>query len=104
MRRKWTADKHNRQKDDIVALLDPTHGINGNEHPRVTWKLARVIEVFPGADGVRSVEVKVALVKETDNRIVTIILHRLVHKMVLVLPADETMSPQACPGPAECTK
>ena len=62
VRSNWVADQRNLQKDDIVALLDP-------EHPRGTWKIARVIEVFPGADTVtRFVPVALVPFRSSPNR------------------------------------
>ena len=52
--KKWHTDKRNVQVNDIIVLAD-ANGIRGN------WKIARVIEVYPGKDGrVRNVKVKTA--------------------------------------------
>ena len=94
-RKKWTADQRNLPINDVVALLD-------SNQPRGTWKLALVTRVFTGPDGVvRSADLKTVNVNKSDNQRTTVsILQRPVHKMVLLLPADELMCPQAGPGPA----
>ena len=42
---KWQRDRRNFQIDDIVILRD-------EQTPPLTWPLARIIETFPGRDGV----------------------------------------------------
>ena len=50
-RKKWAKESKDIQVGDIVMLLSP-------ENPRGHWPLARVVTIFPGADGhVRSAEV-----------------------------------------------
>ncbi|CAI6354007.1 unnamed protein product [Macrosiphum euphorbiae] len=44
-RGRWTADAPNLVVDDIVVVKDP-------HSPPLTWRMARVIETVPGADGV----------------------------------------------------
>ena len=52
--KKWHTDKRNVQQDDIVMVED-TNLLRG------TWKIGKVVEVFPGSDGrVRNVKVKAA--------------------------------------------
>ena len=50
-RSKWNEERPNIRKDDIVLIVDDCH--------RGQWKIARVVEVYPGKDGlVRSAKVK----------------------------------------------
>lgn len=50
--KKWNTERRNVRVNDIAVLAD-ANGVRGN------WKIARVIQVFPGADGrVRNVKVK----------------------------------------------
>jgi hypothetical protein len=71
-RDKWTVPRRNIRLGDVVLLHD-------SNAPRGTWPLARVLEVFPGSDGlVRSARIKV---KDT-------ILVRPVNKMSLLEAAD----------------
>jgi hypothetical protein len=71
-RDKWTVPRRNIRLGDVVLLHD-------SNAPRGTWPLVRVLEVFPGSDGlVRSARIKV---KDT-------ILVRPVNKMSLVEAAD----------------
>ena len=79
------------RKGDVLALLDA-------KHPRGTWKLARVTEVFAAADGVvRSAEIKIVHVNDDKAKgVTTSTLQRPVHKMVLLIPAEQSL----CLGPA----
>ncbi|CAM1308924.1 Uncharacterised protein r2_g1909 [Pycnogonum litorale] len=43
-RNKWTAERTDFQKDDVVLLCDPSQ-------PRGTWPLGRILRVMPGQDG-----------------------------------------------------
>ena len=53
-RSKWTTAQRNVQKGDLVLLYEPLQ-------PRNRWPLARIVEVYPGHDGlVRAVDVKTA--------------------------------------------
>ena len=51
-RSKWFKPRENVTIGDIVLVIDP-------DVPRSHWKMAKVIEVYPGIDGlVRSVKIK----------------------------------------------
>ena len=53
-RQKWLRKTRNLQEDDVVLMVEA-------DSPRGFWPLARVVRVFPGADGtVRSVELNAA--------------------------------------------
>ena len=43
-RKKWSSERRNSQVGDIVMLVDEAL-------PRCQWKLARVVEAYPGSDG-----------------------------------------------------
>ena len=54
VRQKWLKTQRNLNVDDLVLMSDPNS-------PRGKWPLARVTNVYPGADGlVRSVQVRTA--------------------------------------------
>ncbi|XP_057680914.1 uncharacterized protein LOC130908955 isoform X1 [Corythoichthys intestinalis] len=72
-RRKWSKNRRNMKIDDIVLLQEDCV-------PRNQWKLAKVVEVTPGADGrVRKVKLLIG-----DSKTV---LERPIHKTVLLLEA-----------------
>ncbi|XP_074657307.1 uncharacterized protein LOC141910513 [Tubulanus polymorphus] len=53
-RSKWTRQTRNLEIGDVVLVVD-------DRCPRSYWKLGRIVDVFPGADGVvRSAEVKLS--------------------------------------------
>jgi len=52
LRQKWLRPKRNLQNGDVVLIMD-------ENIPRKTWPLGRIIQTFPGKDGlVRAVRVK----------------------------------------------
>ncbi|XP_057694568.1 uncharacterized protein LOC130917316 isoform X2 [Corythoichthys intestinalis] len=72
-RLKWSKNRRNMKIDDIVLLQEDCV-------PRNQWKLAKVVEVTPGADGrVRKVKLLIG-----DSKTV---LERPIHKTVLLLEA-----------------
>ncbi|XP_023808641.1 uncharacterized protein LOC111947062 [Oryzias latipes] len=83
-RSKWNKTRRNAKVDDIVLLQDECV-------PRNQWKLARVIEVLPGADG-KVRRVKLLLGDSTEDKGGTrtnkTVLERPVHKTVLLLEAE----------------
>ncbi|XP_023815989.1 uncharacterized protein LOC111948234 [Oryzias latipes] len=83
-RSKWNKTRRNAKVDDIVLLQDECV-------PRNQWKLARVIEVIPGADG-KVRRVKLLLGDSTEDKGGTrtnkTVLERPVHKTVLLLEAE----------------
>ncbi|XP_028298181.1 uncharacterized protein LOC114460481 isoform X2 [Gouania willdenowi] len=81
----WQKDKRNTKVNDIVILQE-------DNSPRYKWKLARVTEVYPSADG-RVRKVKLLLSDSTLNddgkrTVKPVYLDRPVHKTVLLLEAD----------------
>ena len=74
VRQKWSQPRRNMSVNDIVLVLD-------KDLPRNRWSKGRVVQVFPGADGlVRHVEVKTGP-KTTLKRPVT--------KLVVIATADD---------------
>jgi hypothetical protein len=57
-RSKWQKKKRQIERGDIVLIVE-------NNVPRGKWNLGRVVEVFPGKDGIVR---KVALIKDEDRR------------------------------------
>ena len=52
MRKKWLSIKQGLKPNDLVLLID-------NNAPRGRWHLGRILETYPGPDGlVRTVKVK----------------------------------------------
>ncbi|XP_043191823.1 uncharacterized protein LOC122365016 [Amphibalanus amphitrite] len=79
-RRKWTKTTENVEVGDVVLVMD-------DERPRSQWPLARVVNTYPGSDGlVRKVRV---LMNGSEHR-------RPVHRLVTLLRA-------APGGSATCT-
>ena len=77
VRPKWHVESRNLHKDDIVLIQD-SNAVRGN------WKMGRVTEAIPGADGkVRDVKVQY---KNTES---VITIDRPVQRLVLLLPYDE---------------
>ena len=73
VRQKWNTPHRNISVNDIVLVLD-------KDLPRNRWSKGRVVEVFPGEDGlVRHVDVKTSA---------KTILKRPITKLVLLAPAD----------------
>ena len=74
VRQKWEAPRRNVCVDDIVLVLD-------KDLPRNRWSKGRVVEVFPGEDGlVRHVSVKTG-----PNTT----LKRPITKLVVIAPSTE---------------
>jgi len=71
LRQKWTRAERNVEIRDIVIIMD-------DNTPRNTWSLGRVVETFPGADG---------LVRSAKLKTKTSTLTRPVHKLCLLEPA-----------------
>ena len=71
-RRKWNVNRRNVSKGDIVVVADANV-------IRSQWKLGRVTDVYPGADGkVRNVKVQVGFVE----------LQRPITKISVIYPAE----------------
>lgn len=84
-RSKWNKDRRNTKVNDIVLLQD-------DGTPRNQWKLAKVVEVFQGADG-RVRKLKLLLSDTTLDSKGTrttkpVCLERPIHKTVLLLEAE----------------
>lgn len=72
-RSKWNKKHRNIQINDLVIIRD-------DNSPPLQWKLARVIQTFPGSDGlVRSATVKTA----------SGIYNRPITKLGVLLPIEE---------------
>lgn len=84
-RNKWHKSRRNAQKNDIVLLEDDLA-------PRNQWKLAKVVEVVPGADGrVRRLKLLVSnatLDSKGARTSKPVYLERPIHKTVLIVEAD----------------
>ena len=74
IRQKWNTPSRNVSVNDIVLVLD-------KDLPRNRWSKGRVVEVFPGSDGlVRHVDVKTGP---------STTLKRPITKLVVIAPAAE---------------
>lgn len=83
-RPKWQRTSRNSQVDDIVILQD-------DSAPRNEWKLARVVEAHPSADGkVRKLKLLVSGTTLDEGTPHTRLVHleRPIHKIVTVIKAD----------------
>ena len=84
-RQKWHMDKRNLKVNDIVLLQDDLA-------PRNEWKLAKVVEVYPGSDSrVRKLRLLVSSTtfdKKGKPTIKTVFLERPIQKVVTLLEAD----------------
>lgn len=84
-RQKWTKTNRNAKVDDVVLLQDEAS-------PRNQWKMAKVIEVYPGKDGrVRRLKLLVSdSTLDGKGRRVSkpVHLERPIHKTVTLLEAD----------------
>lgn len=82
---KWNKSRRNAKINDIVLLQDDLA-------PRNQWKLAKVVEVFPGTDGrVRRLKLLVSdstLDSKGARTSKPVYLERPIHKTVLLLEAD----------------
>ncbi|XP_043981082.1 uncharacterized protein LOC122835801 [Gambusia affinis] len=81
----WQRNKRNAKLNDIVILQE-------DSSPRNKWKLARVTEVYPSADGrIRKVKLLLSdstLDKDGKRTVKPVYLDRPVHKTVLLLEAE----------------
>ncbi|XP_077971383.1 uncharacterized protein LOC144425718 [Styela clava] len=88
-RQKWVFPKRNLALGDIVHVIE-------DGSPRNSWKLGKVVEVFPSGDGlVRKVRLQLATSLLTTNgkRVgVTAYLDRPVHKLVLLIANEGSRS------------
>ncbi|XP_064647483.1 uncharacterized protein LOC135500166 [Lineus longissimus] len=75
-RQKWTAEVRNIRTGDLVLIVD-------DNAPRNTWQLGRVIEVYPGKDG---------LIRSGKIRTQHTQLVRPVNKLCLIEPVEDTSS------------
>ncbi len=82
-RQKWHKNRRNLKVNDIVLLQNDLA-------PRNEWKLARVIEVYPGSDG-RVRKLKLMVSDTTFDKVKpitkTVFLERPIHKVVVLLEA-----------------
>ena len=85
-RQKWIATRRNLQVDDIVVVMD-------DNLPRNCWRIARVQETYPDADGlVRKVRIKIADRNLDENGRPAgplTSLCRPIQKLILLLPHEE---------------
>ncbi len=88
-RNKWNKSRRNAKINDIILLQD-------DSAPRNQWKLAKVVEVFPGTDGrVRRLKLLVsdATLDSKGARISkSVYLERPIHKTVLLHEADKRVT------------
>ncbi|KAI7792540.1 hypothetical protein IRJ41_018921, partial [Triplophysa rosa] len=84
-RQKWYKNRRNLKVNDIVLLQNELA-------PRNEWKLARIIEVYPGSDGrVRKLKLMVSdttFDKKGKPITKTVFLERPIHKVVVLLEAS----------------
>ena len=84
-RSKWSKDRRDVKVNDVVLFQDDLV-------PRNRWKLAKVVEVFPGSDGrVRKVKLLVGDATLDSNSARTtkpVYLDRPIHKTVSLLESD----------------
>lgn len=84
-RQKWTKDQRNAKINDIVLLQEDTT-------PRNQWRMAKVVEVYPGKDGrVRRLKLLISdsTLDEKGRRISNPVhLERPIHKTVTLVEAD----------------
>ena len=82
VRPKWHTSKRNLKIDDVVLIHD-ARSLRGS------WKLGRICQVYPGADGyVRNVDVKYKCNPDSSG-LETV--RRAVQKLVLLQPVDKQM-------------
>jgi hypothetical protein len=82
---KWYKYKRDAKVRDVVLRKDETAAGQ-------TYKYARVVNVHVGTDGkVRAADVEYKVPRESRFRVTT----RLIHKLVLVVPAEEQMMEEA---------
>nr|XP_054587464.1 uncharacterized protein LOC129152993 [Nothobranchius furzeri] len=84
-RQKWHVSKRDLKVGDIVLLQE-------DFAPRNTWKMARVTDVFPGADNkVRKVRLLVresTVNKQGTSTTKTVSLDRPIHKVIVLVEAE----------------
>lgn len=84
-RQKWIKDRRDAKVNDVVLLQDETT-------PRNQWKLAKVIEVYPGKDGrVRRLKLLISdsSLDEKGRRVSKpVCLERPIHKTATLLETD----------------
>ncbi|KAL3975616.1 lysophosphatidylglycerol acyltransferase 1 [Sarotherodon galilaeus] len=91
-RQKWTKEHRNAKINDVVLLKDEIT-------PRNQWKLARIIEVYPGKDG-KVRKMKLLLSDPTLDRAgkrtsKPVHLERPIQKTVILMEAEEDSSPHS---------
>ncbi|CAI5654355.1 unnamed protein product [Oreochromis niloticus] len=91
-RQKWTKEHRNAKINDVVLLKDEIT-------PRNQWKLARIIEVYPGKDG-KVRKVKLLLSDPTLDRAgkhtsKPVHLERPIQKTVILMEAEEDSPPHS---------
>ncbi|CAI5661726.1 unnamed protein product [Oreochromis niloticus] len=91
-RQKWTKEHRNAKINDVVLLKDKIT-------PRNQWKLARIIEVYPGKDG-KVRKVKLLLSDPTLDRAgkrtsKPVHLERPIQKTVILMEAEEDSQPHS---------
>nr|CAB3263156.1 uncharacterized protein LOC104265735 [Phallusia mammillata] len=82
-RQKWHDEKKNLQVNDVVLLVD-------NASPRSSWSIGRIVAVHPDEHGV----VRNVMVRSKGNCV-----RRPIHKLCLIVPADEKVYVQAHDDP-----
>ena len=86
VRQKWTRPQRDAKIGDIVILKD-------ENLPRNQWSLARIVDVFPSADGfIRKVKLVLGDSKLDDGGKRKGPVHELerpIHKLVLLLPRED---------------
>ena len=77
---KWTKEKRNFMKGDIVLVKD-------EDVRRNQWPMAKIVDVYPSPDGmVRSVKVRLG---SKDNKCKVSVLERPITKLVLLLESED---------------
>ena len=71
-RNKWYRRRENLREGDLVLEMEPT--------PRRTWKMAAVLETFPGDD---------KLVRKAKIKTANSVYDRPIHKLCLIAPKEE---------------
>ena len=75
-RNKWYRRRENLREGDLVLEMEPT--------PRRTWKMAVVLETFPGDDG---------LVRKAKIKTANAVYDRPIHKLCLIATKEELDNP-----------
>ena len=100
IRQKWHVTKRNILIGDIVLVQD-------RDRYRGNWRLAEVVEANPGKDG-RVRDVVIRYKSQNNKRFYEgqpdILLKRSVHKLVVIVPAEERKNHmEASTGRGECS-